>query len=275
MDPIGEPVKKKPKRSARFSKFFKVGDRVRHLDKNWVGTVTDLDNRISEPGLPPKVFVKWDHEDEAQKKRKQQRVFSRASGTADLELVTQEEVVDEVWAKCELTQEQRDEFLSNPITRLKYEPEQAAEAAQKLAELGLGDPRSPKWRTNNKTFRPVVKRYVVCARLLGFPHMTDDTRAITGVLVRRGQEGLWTMYTTYQCKCGIPPVSARINIKDEDKDKVHISIRRARFGFEKTQECHAHTRASFTISPGCATRDNRARMAFYRVPGYCARFFRS
>lgn len=143
MDPTGEPAKKKAKKSDRVSKWFRVGDRVRHLDKNYVGTVTGLDSKPIEAGLPPKVFVKWDHEDEAQKKSAGRRVLARASDTANLELVTKEEVVDEVWAKCEFTNEQRDEFLSTPITSLKYEPEQAAEAAQKLAELGLGDPRSP------------------------------------------------------------------------------------------------------------------------------------
>ena len=50
---------------------------------------------------------------------------------------------------------------------------------------------------------------------------TDDSHAITGFLVCRGQEGLLAMYTTYQCKCGFPPVPARININDEDKNKVH------------------------------------------------------
>jgi hypothetical protein len=160
----GEPVKKKAKKSVRVSKWFQVGNRVRHLHKNYVGTVTKLESKPTEAGVPPKVFLKWDHE----KKKEGKTMLARASGTADLVLITQEEVVNEVWAKCEFTKVQRDEFVSTPITSLKYEPEQAAEAAQKLAELGLGDPLSPKWRTQNRTFRPVVKGYVVCARCWTF-----------------------------------------------------------------------------------------------------------
>jgi hypothetical protein len=197
----------------RYPKFFKVGDRVRHLNQNRFGVVAAL-AAVVDQGLPPKVFINWDDEDAAQKKR------SRASATENLELVTQEVAVDDVWAKIEFTEEQRAEFLSMHIQKLQYGTEQATEAAEKLAELGLDSPLSSKWRIQNSYTRE-VKGYVPFAEGLNRndPRHVNDCFSLAFVLsllgTHREQEGCRTLHITYQCKCGIPPVSARIKAEDK------------------------------------------------------------
>jgi hypothetical protein len=203
--------RKKAMQARKFSKFFRVGDRVRHLDQNRFGVVAEL-AAVVDQGLPPKVFINWDGEDAAQKKR------NRASATENLELVTQEAAVDDVWGKLEFTEDQKAEFLSMRITKLQYGPEQATEAAEKLAELGLDSPLSSKWRIQNSSTRE-VKGYVSFAEGLN----RDDLRHVNDCLLTKcdcsfsswHREDGRTRHKTYQCKCGIPPVSARIKAENK------------------------------------------------------------
>ena len=160
MEPeVGRGVKRKGKRADRVAKIFKVGDRIRHVDKNKFGVVRALDVEKAGSDLPPRVFVDWDQSEEEKRKRQGIRKTPTSSSTVNLELVTDNKVIEDVWAKIEFTVEQNKEFVSAPISTLEYGKEQKAAAAEKLAELGLGSSPSPKWRIQNRTLQK-MKGYV-------------------------------------------------------------------------------------------------------------------
>lgn len=86
----------------------------------------------------------------------------------------------DVWAKCEFTESRRLQFSSQPITQLRYEKEQAAAAAEKLAELGLGSAPSTKWRIQNSKIKVVTaKGYVLDEGCAFTPHDRESLRPLS------------------------------------------------------------------------------------------------
>lgn len=133
---------------------FKEGNVVRHKSKRWIGTV----DRIGVPQVgQQQLYIAWDTPGKPS-------VPSRKSTAASsVELVTQDNgpataaPAPKQWWGCELTPTQSQALASANTSIETWKQGQQAEAAERLARLGLDiDGASGKWRISDNKGRVLV-----------------------------------------------------------------------------------------------------------------------